>query len=76
MVKELDIQEWKVEHITYVGLFIAIGRIIGYILMLIAGIFNNIVVFKSVLVIVTLFAPIYAKLMNEVEIGRHKNEKL
>lgn len=67
LVKECNIEQYKVEWVIYVGLFIASGRICGYILMLIAGIFNDIRIFKLLLVIVTLFTPIYTKLMYEVE---------
>ncbi len=63
LVKECNIEEWKVEWVNYVSLFVHIGRIIGYILMLIAGLFNNIILFKILLIVVTLFAPVYAKLM-------------
>lgn len=67
LVKECNIEKWKTEWVIYVGLFIATGRILGYILMLIAGIFNNIIFFKILLIVVTLFAPIYTKLMYNVE---------
>ena len=67
LVKECNIEKWKTEWVIYVGLFITIGRILGYILMLIAGIFNNIIFFKILLIIVTFFAPIYTKLMYNVE---------
>ena len=67
LVKECNIEKWKTEWVIYVGLFIATGRILGYILMLIAGMFNNIIFFKILLIVVTLFAPIYTKLMHNVE---------
>lgn len=67
LVKECNIKKWKIEYVVYVDLFIAAGRVLGYSLMLIAGIFNNIVIFKILLVIVSFFAPIYTKLMQEVE---------
>ncbi len=67
LVKECNIEEWKVEWVSYVVLFMHLGRISGYILMLIAGLFNNIIVFKILLILVTLFAPICTKLMYGVE---------
>ncbi len=67
LVKECNIENWKTEWVIYVGLFIATGRILGYILMLIAGIFNNIIFFKILLIVVTFFAPIYTKLMYNIE---------
>lgn len=67
LVKECNIENWKVEWVIYVGLFIALGRIVGYILMLIASIFNDILIFKTLLIIVTLFTPIYTKLIYDEE---------
>lgn len=67
LVKECNINKWKVEFVSYVGLFIAIGRIIGYLMMLIAGIINDIFVFKILLAIVSTVAPIYGYLMYKVE---------
>ena len=67
LVKECSIEKWKTEWIIYVGLFIATGRILGYILMLIAGIFNNIIFFKILLIVVVCFVPIYTKLMYNLE---------
>lgn len=67
LVKECNIEEWKVEFVSYVGLFIAAGRILGYMMMLIAGIINNILVFKALLGIVSIVAPVYGYLMYRVE---------
>ena len=67
LVKECNIEQWKVEFVSYVGLFIATGRILGYVLMLIAGTINNIFVFKILLGIVSLVAPLYGYLMYKVE---------
>lgn len=67
LVKECNIEEWKVEWVTYVVSFMHLGRISGYILMLIAGLFNNIMIFRILLILVTLFAPICTKLMYDVE---------
>ncbi len=55
------------EWVTYVVSFMHLGRISGYILMLIAGLFNNIMIFRILLILVTLFAPICTKLMYDVE---------
>lgn len=67
LVKECNIENWKIEYVVYVGLFIATGRVLGYSLMLIAGLFNNVIIFKVLLVMVSIFAPVYAKLMYDVE---------
>ena len=67
LVKECNIEQWKVEFVSYVGLFIATGRILGYAMMLIAGTINNIFVFKILLGIVSMVAPLYGYLMYKVE---------
>lgn len=67
LVKECNIEKWKIEYLTFVEIYIAIGRVLGYLIMLIAGIFNNLIIFKVLLVVVAIFAPIYAKLMYKIE---------
>ena len=67
LVNECNFENCKEEWIVYVEIFIALGRILGYILMLVAGIFNNLATFKILLAIVNLFTPIYSWLMYKVE---------
>lgn len=63
LVKERKIEKYCEEHIGYTSIFIGLGRIIGYILMLLVSFTMNIVYFKILLMIVTLFAPIYSYLI-------------
>lgn len=67
LVKECNFEGYKEEWVSYVGIYIAIGRIFGYTVMLIAGIFNNLTTFKILLAIVNLFTPVYSWLMYKVE---------
>lgn len=67
LVKECNFEGYKEEWVAFVGIYIAIGRIFGYTLMLIAGIFNNLTTFKILLAIVNLFTPVYSWLMYKVE---------
>lgn len=67
LVKECNIENWKIEYLTFVEIYLAIGRVLGYLLMLIAGLLNNLIIFKVLLVVVAIFAPIYAKLMYKIE---------
>ena len=67
LVNECNIEKWKIEYLAFVEIYIAIGRVLGYLLMLIAGIFNNLIIFKVLLVVVAIFAPISAKLMYKIE---------
>lgn len=67
IVNECNIGQWNTEWIIVTELFIALGRVTGFILLLISGIFNQMIIFKVLLVIVTLFTPIYAKIMYDLE---------
>lgn len=66
-VKEYNIEDWIVEYHTFVEEFMEIGRITGFLLMIIIGFLNNIICFKLLLLIVTLSVPMYAKTMYEIE---------
>ena len=44
-----------------------IGRIIGYILLLIASILNNIIYFKCILLLATICIPIYSFYMYQLQ---------
>lgn len=67
LVKECDIENYKEEYIGYTSISIGIGRIIGYILMLIVSFTSNLIFFKILLAIVTFFAPIYCYLIYKTE---------
>lgn len=62
LVKECKIEDFREEYIGYTSIGIGIGRVIGYLLMLLVSFANNIVWFKALLAIVTLFAPVYCYL--------------
>ena len=63
LVKECGIEKFREEYIGYTSISIGLGRIIGYILMLIVSFTTNIICFKILLAVVTLFAPIYCYLI-------------
>lgn len=67
LVKECNFEEYKEEWVAFVGIYIATGRILGYTLMFIAGILNNLITFKILLAIVNIFTPVYSWLMYKVE---------
>ena len=67
IVKENNIEKWIVEYHTFIEIFMEIGRITGFILMLLVGLLNNIVYFKLLLLIVTISIPIYAIIMYKLE---------
>ena len=67
LVKECNIENYREEYIGYTTISIGIGRIIGYILMLIVPFTANLIFFKILLGIVTSFAPIYCYLIYKTE---------
>ena len=67
LVKECKIEKYREEYIGYTSISIGLGRIIGYILMLVVSFTSNIIYFKILLAIVTLFAPVYCYLILKSE---------
>ncbi len=67
IVREYNIEKWIVEYHTFIDFFMELGRIIGFLLMLVIGLLNNIVYFKVLLLIVTVSIPLYAITMYRVE---------
>lgn len=63
LVKECNLEKYKEEYVGYTALAIGLGRVMGYVLMLIVSFTNNIIYFKILLIIVTLFAPLYCCLI-------------
>ena len=63
LIKECGIEKYREEYIGYTSISIGLGRVIGYILMLIVSFTTNIIYFKILLAVVTLFAPVYCYLI-------------
>lgn len=63
LVKECGIEKYREEYIGYTSISIGLGRVIGYLLMLIVSFTTTIIYFKILLAVVTLFAPIYCCLI-------------
>lgn len=62
LVKECGIDNFREEYIGYASIALAIGRVIGYSLMLIVSLLSNIIFFKILLAITVMFAPVYCYL--------------
>lgn len=63
------VEDYIVEHqITY-QIALNISRISGYIVLFIASLFNNMIVFKTLLFLVTIVIIIYARLMISLDVG-------
>lgn len=67
LIEECHIEKRNVEHVMLNGFFVDTSRIIGFGLILIAGIMNNIIALKILLLIIALCVPIYAKLVCNLE---------
>ena len=58
--------EYCVENQTFINIIMQIGRIVGYGLLFIIGLSNNIVYFKILLLITTIIIPIYSYYMYQL----------
>lgn len=65
LVEECKIESFKEEHIGLSAFTISFGRVIGYVLMMIVALLNNIFNFKILLLVITLIAPLYCLLINK-----------
>lgn len=67
LIEVCNIQKWNVEHVMINELLVSFSRVVGYILLLIVGIINNIIVFKMLLIFIALIVPIYSNMVIKVE---------
>lgn len=67
LITECNIENRSVEHVMLNGLLTDISRVIGFSLILIAGLINSMVAFKILLLIVGLCVPIYSRLVYNLE---------
>ena len=67
IVVDNEIEEYKEEYLAYVTASISLGRIIGYSMMLVAGVLNSLLFFKLLLVVTTIAIPIFTKYLIKLE---------
>lgn len=67
LIEECNIEKSNVEHIMINEFLISFSRVIGFIMVLLVGLINNIIVFKLLLLIMALIVPLYSKLVIKVE---------
>ena len=67
IVVDNKIEKYKEEYVAYVTAAISMGRIIGYILMLIAGILNDLIFFKLLLILITVAIPLFTGSLLKLE---------
>ena len=58
--------EYYVENQIFINMIMQIGRIIGYGLLFIIGLSNNIIYFKILLLLTTIIIPIYSYYMYQL----------
>lgn len=67
LVKECNIEKRATEHIMFNAFCTDISRMIGFILILIAGSLGNMTAFKVILLLITLCVPIYVNIIIKLE---------
>ena len=65
------IDDYIVEHQVTWQIVLNVSRIIGYLVLFIASLFNNMIIFKLLLVLVTIVIIFYSKLM--VNLGNYSD---
>ncbi len=68
LVKECHIEAFREEYVGFTAVAIGVGRMTGYVLMLLVSLANNLIFFKILLAVITLFAPVYGFLMRRTEV--------
>ena len=67
IVVDNELEEYKEEYLAYVTASISFGRIIGYSMMLVAGLLNSLIIFKILLVVTTITIPVFTKYLIKLE---------
>lgn len=61
------VKDYIVEHQVTWQIVLNVSRIMGYVVLFIASLFNNMMVFKVLLVLVTIVIVFYSKLMIKLD---------
>lgn len=67
LIKECNIEEYDVEHVMVNSFLTCLSRFIGFSLILIAGIIDNMIVFKGVLAVIAILVLIYSRIITNIE---------
>lgn len=67
LIKECNIEKKSVEHVMFNAFCTGISRIIGFILIFIAGLLESMEAFKLILLFITLCVPIYINRVVKLE---------
>lgn len=72
LIKECKIENYDVEHVMVNSIYTSISRFVGFSLILIVGLLNNMIIFKGLLVVMAILVLVYSKQILNIE----KNNKI
>lgn len=67
LIKECNIEEYDVEHVMFNSFLTSLSRFIGFTLILLVGLLNNMILFKSLLVVIAILVLVYSKYIVNIE---------
>ena len=67
LIKQCNIDKYAVEHVMLNSILTSISRFIGFTLILIVGLLDNMAIFKGLLLIMAILVLIYSKLISNIE---------
>jgi len=67
LIKECNIEEYDVEHVMLNSVLTCLSRFTGFVLILIVGLIDNMIVFKGLLAVMAIFILIYSRIIANIE---------
>ena len=67
LIKECNIEQYDVEHVMFNSILTCSSRFIGFSLILIVGIIDNMVFFKGLLAVIAILVLIYSRIIINME---------
>ncbi|MCI8273456.1 MAG: MFS transporter [Clostridia bacterium] len=67
LIKECNIEKYDVEHVMFNSVLTCSSRFIGFSLILIVGLIDNMIVFKGLLAIIAIMVLIYSRMIVNIE---------
>lgn len=67
LIKECNIEQYDVEHVMFYSILTCSSRFIGFSLILIVGIIDNMVFFKGLLAVIAILVLIYSRIIINME---------
>lgn len=68
LIKECNIEKYDVEHVMFNSILTCSSRFIGFSLILIVGLIDNMIFFKGLLAIIAILVLIYSRIIANIEI--------